>query len=139
MAAAPAVAVATLLLVAAINPANLPLAALIALAWLSAPLLAWETSLTLETQDRLDIAPADAAALRRTARITWRFFEEFVGPQTHHLPPDNFQDTPEPKMAERTSPTNIGLYLLATLLARDFGWISLAETLDRIEATLSTL
>ncbi|ARC39213.2 protein ndvB (plasmid) [Paracoccus yeei] len=139
MAAAPAVAVAAWLLVALLNSANLPLALLVGLAWLAAPWLAWETSRTLESQDRLDIAPADAAALRRTARITWRFFEEFVGPQTHHLPPDNFQDTPQPKVAERTSPSNIGLYLLATLSARDFGWIGLAETLDRIEATLSTL
>ncbi|WP_196053573.1 GH36-type glycosyl hydrolase domain-containing protein [Paracoccus lichenicola] len=139
MAAAPAVAAAALILVALVNPANLPLAALVALAWLAAPLIAWETSQTLETQDRLDIAPADGAALRRTARITWRFFEEFVGSDTHHLPPDNFQDSPVPKVAERTSPSNVGLYLLATLSARDFGWIGLPETLDRIEATLTTL
>ncbi|SNR26300.1 protein ndvB [Paracoccus sediminis] len=139
MAAAPAVAVVALLLVALVNPANLPLAALMALIWGGAPLVAWETSRTLETQDRLDIAPADAAALRRTARITWRFFEEFVGAETHHLPPDNFQDSPVPKVAERTSPSNVGLYLLATLSARDFGWIGLPETLDRIEATLATL
>lgn len=139
MAVAPAIAIIALLLVALINPANLFLAAMVALTWLIAPLLAWETSRTLETQDRLNIAPADAAALRRTARITWRFFEEFVGANTHHLPPDNFQDTPEPKVAERTSPSNVGLYLLATLSARDFGWIGLPETLDRIEATLSTL
>lgn len=139
MAAAPGVAVVALALVALGNPANLPLAGLVALVWLVAPLIAWETSQTLETQDRLDIAAADAAALRRTARITWRFFEEFVGSGTHHLPPDNFQDSPEPKVAERTSPSNIGLYLLATLSARDFGWIGLSETLDRIEATLSTL
>ena len=98
MAAAPAVAVAALLLVALINPANLPLAGFLALMWAGAPWIAWETSKTLETHDRLDIAPADAAALRRTARITWRFFEEFVGSDTHHLPPDNFQDSPDPKV-----------------------------------------
>ena len=139
MAAAPAVAVAALLLVALLNPTNLPLAGFLALMWGGAPWIAWETSKTLETHDRLDIAPADAAALRRTARITWRFFEEFVGSDTHHLPPDNFQDSPDPKVAERTSPSNVGLYLLATLSARDFGWIGLPETLDRIEATLTTL
>ena len=139
MAAGPIVAVAAVLLVALANPGNLPLAAFVALIWIAAPLLAWETSQTLESQDRLDIAPADAAALRRTGRITWRFFEDFVGHATHHLPPDNFQDTPHPKIAERTSPSNVGLYLLATLSARDFGWIGLPETLDRIEATLTTL
>ncbi|MCZ0964243.1 GH36-type glycosyl hydrolase domain-containing protein [Paracoccus benzoatiresistens] len=139
MAIAPVMGITALLLVAWINPANLLLAAPFALMWLIAPPLAWETSRTLETEDRLSITSADAAALRRTARMTWRFFEEFVGPDTHHLPPDNYQDVPEPKLAQRTSPSNIGLYLLATLSARDFGWIGLTETLDRIEATLSTL
>ena len=58
-----------------------------------------------------------------TARRTWRFFETFVGPDDNFLPPDNFQEDPKPVVAHRTSPTNIGLYLLATLAARDLGWI----------------
>ncbi len=67
--------------------------------------------------------PRDVEALRLTARRTWRFFETFVGPEDHGLPPDNFQDDPQPVVAHRTSPTNIGMYLLATVTARDFGWI----------------
>ena len=65
----------------------------------------------------------DASILRLTARRTWRFFETFVTAADNMLPPDNFQEDPAPVLAHRTSPTNIGLYLLSTVSARDFGWI----------------
>ena len=55
------------------------------------------------------------------------------------LPPDNFQEDPKPVVAQRTSPTNIGLYLLSTVAARDFGWIGTIEAVQRIEATLATM
>jgi cyclic beta-1,2-glucan synthetase len=55
------------------------------------------------------------------------------------LPPDNFQETPQPVLARRTSPTNIGLYLLATTAAHDLGWIGRAEATARLERTLATL
>ena len=64
----------------------------------------------------------DARALRLIARRTWRFFETFVTPADHMLPPDNFQEDPVPALAHRTSPTNLGLYLLSVVSARDFGW-----------------
>ncbi|HEX7472460.1 MAG TPA: glucoamylase family protein, partial [Candidatus Limnocylindrales bacterium] len=67
------------------------------------------------------------------------FFETFVGPEDHGLPPDNFQDDPGPAVAHRTSPTNIGMYLLATVTARDFGWIGTLEMVERLEATLATI
>ncbi len=60
-------------------------------------------------------------------------------PQENHLPPDNFQETPEPIVASRTSPTNIGVYLLSVISARQFGWISFADTLERIENTIQTV
>ena len=68
---------------------------------------------------------ADSSARPRAAR--WRFFETFVRPADNVLPPDNFQEDPSPVVAHRTSPTNIGLYLLSTVAARDFGWLG---TLD---------
>ena len=73
------------------------------------------------------------------ARDTWRFFEVHVGEPTHHLPPDNVQTVPSTMVAERTSPTNMGLYLLAVACARSFGWIDTAQLLSRCEATLDTL
>ena len=73
-------------------------------------------------------APARAtrapAARRRAGRrrmryalLHWRYFERFVTEETHWLAPDNFQEDPEPVVAMRTSPTNIGLQLLATVSA----------------------
>ena len=84
-------------------------------------------------------SPSDVQALRTTARRTWRFFEAIVTPADNMLPPDNFQEDPAPVLAHRTSPTNIGLYLLSTASAHDFGWAGLADTVDRLEATLATM
>ena len=78
-------------------------------------------------------------ALRHTARRTWRFFETFVTAEDHMLPPDNFQEDPTSEVAHRTSPTNIGLYLLSVVCARDFGWTGTAQTIERLEATLATM
>ena len=55
------------------------------------------------------------------------------------LPPDNFQEDPKPVLAHRTSPTNLGLYLLSTVSARDFGWLGLRDTVDRLSATFATM
>ena len=73
------------------------------------------------------------------SRRTWRFFEKFVTADDRFLPPDNFQEDPKPVVAHRTSPTNIGLYLLSTLAARDLGWLGVQEAADRLEATLANL
>ncbi len=82
---------------------------------------------------------ADVRALRLVARRTWRFFETFVTAADNMLPPDNFQEDPKPVVAHRTSPTNIGLYLLSVVTARDFGWIGLTDAIERLEATFATL
>ena len=74
-----------------------------------------------------------------TARRTWRFFETFVGPEDHALPPDNFQEEPQPVVAHRTSPTNLGLYLLSIIAAHDFGWLGTLAAVERLEATLGTM
>ena len=77
--------------------------------------------------------------LRLIARRTWRFFETFVTPADNMLPPDNFQEDPKPVVAHRTSPTNIGLYLLSAIAARDFGWTGTPETVERLEAAFATM
>ncbi len=107
--------------------------------WLLSPAVARWVSLPPSESDAAQLSLADVAALRLTARRTWRFFEAFVGPEDHGLPPDNFQEDPQPVVAHRTSPTNIGMYLLATVTARDFGWIGTLEMVERLEATLATV
>src|SRR5690606_25918928 len=76
--------------------------------------------------------------LRLAARRTWRYFERFVTEEDNWLPPDNYQEDLG-VVAHRTSPTNIGLYLLTVLSAREFGWIGRGEAVSRLEATLATL
>ena len=107
--------------------------------WIAAPAVALWVSRSPKSGDRFSLAVADARALRLTARRTWRFFETFVTPADNMLPPDNFQDDPKPVIAHRTSPTNIGLCLLSTVAARDFGWIGTLEAVERLEATLATM
>ncbi|MBK1614822.1 carbohydrate-binding protein [Rubrivivax gelatinosus] len=114
-------------------------AALLCTLWAGAPLWSWAVSRTGFTRQPQACPPEDMAYLRGVARDTWRFFERCVGPADHHLPPDNLQTQPQEMLARRTSPTNIGLYLLATACAQRFGWIDRDEMLQRLEATLDTL
>lgn len=107
--------------------------------WAFSPAFAWFVSLSAVTEDRLHVPASDARKLRNVARRTWLYFETFVGPEHNWLPPDNFQETPEPVVAPRTSPTNIGVYMLSVISARDFGWISLAQAIERLEHTLATV
>ncbi len=116
-----------------------PLAAAFVSAWIASPVIARWTSLSPLVAGRLPVSAADARALRLVARRTWRFFETFVTPADHMLPPDNFQEDPKPVVAHRTSPTNLGVYLLSAVSARDFGWAGTIDTVDRLEATLATM
>ena len=85
------------------------------------------------------LKPKQLAFLRRTARKTWRFFETFVTAQENWLPPDNFQEEPVPVVASRTSPTNMGLALLANLAACDFGYLPVGQLLRRTQDALATM
>ncbi|WP_370647447.1 GH36-type glycosyl hydrolase domain-containing protein [Polymorphobacter sp. PAMC 29334] len=107
--------------------------------WLVSPLIAWRASLPPAAAANLTITDGDAIALRLVARRTWRFFEGFITADDNMLPPDNFQETPRPVVAHRTSPTNISLYLLSIISARDFGWIGTEEVIDRCEATFAAM
>lgn len=113
----------------------LPFAAL----WLAAPLIAFGVSQPSRARPDAALTPQDAQELRLIARRTWHYFETFVTPEDSHLPPDNFQEQPHPTLAHRTSPTNMGLYLLATVTACDLGWIGLRQAASRIAATLGTM
>ena len=77
--------------------------------------------------------------LRQTSREIWAFFETFANAKENGLPPDNYQEIPQPVVAHRTSPTNIGLSLMANLTAWDFGYLPIGEVLQRITLTLDSL
>jgi cyclic beta-1,2-glucan synthetase len=108
------------------------------LLWLVSPIVGWWISRPLLSPVP-DLTGAQRAFLRGSARQTWRFFADFVGPQDNWLPPDNFQEYPAPTLASRTSPTNIGMSLLANLAAYDFGFICAGEFLRLTENTLATM
>ncbi len=109
------------------------------LLWMVSPAMARWASLPPPAAGHLDLDEDDTRSLRLVARRTWKFFEKFIGPDDNMLPPDNFQEDPNPVVAHRTSPTNIGLYLISVLTANDFGWTGMIETVERLEATLGTM
>jgi cellobiose phosphorylase len=135
---APAVAFATGAFLAATQPAQLGLALPILGVWLAAPWIAWRISQPIESEAP-NLTDEQLTFLRRTARKTWYFFETFVNAQENWLPPDNFQEVPTPTIASRTSPTNLGLALLANLAARDMGYLSLGGLIRRTQATFATM
>ncbi len=116
-----------------------PVAAPFVILWMAAPAVARWASLSPPMAGSDPLSIEDARALRLIARRTWRFFETFVTASDHMLPPDNFQEEPQPVLAHRTSPTNLGLYLLSVITAGDFGWLGKFETAERVEATLATM
>jgi cyclic beta-1,2-glucan synthetase len=122
-----------------LNPGAWPVAMPFVLLWVLSPVLAWRISVPTKIAKSRVLSSGETRALRLTARRTWRFFEAFVDREDHALPPDNFQEDPEPAGAHRTSPTNLGLYLLGTTVARDFGWIGTLDMVERLEATLQTM
>src|SRR4029450_12121623 len=107
--------------------------------WSTSPVVAHWISLPARVAGAQPLSEDDTRMLRLTARRTWRFFETFVGPEDHALPPDNFQEEPTPVVAHRTSPTNLGLYLLSAIAAHDFGWLGTVAAIERLEATLGTM
>lgn len=123
----------------ALNPSVWPVPFAFGLVWVLAPALARAISLPQVQAAASALSPAQAQELRLIARRTWRYFETFVTPEENFLPPDNVQETPRTAVASRTSPTNIGLYLLSAVAAHDMGWIGQRAALRRMHDTLQTI
>ena len=134
----PLTAIAVTLCLIAWNPIALAVAAPILLLWLASPAIAWWLSRPLGRREAR-LTPQQIAFLRTVSRKTWAFFEIFVGPEDHWLPPDNFQEQPVAAVAHRTSPTNMGLALLANLSAYDFGYLTAGALIERIDHALGTM
>ncbi len=121
-----------------------PLSLVFALPWLSAWLISpylvgLLTKKHLEPEPREALSGQDEGMLRRIARRTWRYFDDFVSVDTAWLPPDNYQVSHQNKLAFRTSPTNIGLWMLSALAANDFGYLTIDQTIERLTKTMETL
>jgi len=119
------------------NVRNLFIATLISLLWLFGPVLAYRIS--KEEECVLEIKEEDRELLRDIAKKTWKYYSEFTDAKNNYLPPDNFQEYPYNGVANRTSPTNIGFYLLSVLCSRDLNFIDTSEMITRIKQTLDTI
>jgi len=120
------------------SPQKLSITLPILLLWFIAPLITWYASKPLAKQVAI-LTSAQNIFLQKLARKTWSFFERFVVVEDNWLPPDNYQEQPEEQIARRTSPTNIGLSLLANLSACDFGYITSSQFIERTGKTINTM
>lgn len=111
---------------------------LLGLLWFFFPAIACHTAGVIAEKE---VRPTEKErmVLLEYAKDHWKLFENTVSASDHHLPLDNLQLYPTPRLAHRTSPTNIGLYLASVLAARDLSLIDSAELYKRLACTLSTI
>jgi cyclic beta-1,2-glucan synthetase len=106
--------------------------------WLMSPGIAVALSAPA-TPKEFKLSENEKSELTRYAKLHWSYFTTFATEETQWLAPDNFQEDPEPVIAARTSPTNIGLQLLSIVSAQDLGFIDLPEMIERIERIFRSL
>lgn len=135
---APVTAISMFGVLSLVHAETLKVAGPILVLWLLAPLIAWKISQPVGDR-KVRLSNQQTLFLHTTAEKTWGFFQRFVGPNDNWLPPDNFQEHPTPVLAHRTSPTNIGMSLLANLAAYDFGYITTSQLLDRSTNTMRVM
>ncbi|MBP1599322.1 MAG: glycosyltransferase, partial [Acidobacteria bacterium] len=135
---APALATVTVIYLALSRPVALGVAGPILGLWFFSPAIAWWISRPI-ARPASRLTADQTLFLRKLSRRTWAFFETFVGPDDHWLPPDNFQEHPVAVIGHRTSPTNMGVALLANLSAYDFGYISAGQLIVRTTNAIHTM
>ena len=135
---APALSIVAAIYLAVLRPSALVCAGPLLALWLTSPVIAWWISRPLVRRGAR-LTADQTVFLRKLSRKTWGFFEIFVGPEDHWLPPDNYQENPVAVVSHRTSPTNMGLTLLANLSAYDFGYVSAGQLIERTANALHTM
>lgn len=128
-----------LIAVLVLNPIAFSFALPVVILWMFSPVIISVLDKQIALQPALKLTSEDKMLLRKIARKTWRYFDDFVGPQSNWLPPDNFQAALRVEVAPRTSPTNIGLWMLSALTAYDLKYITCDEVIDRVLATFQTI
>ncbi len=123
-----------------VMPSNLGLASPWLVVWLFSPLLGWLLNLRPAQQQRPHVVlEQDRRFLSQVARRTWRYFSSFVTAETSWLPPDNYQVAHQNRLAMRTSPTNIGLWMTSALGAHDCGYLTLNQVVEKLTGTMETI
>ena len=135
---APLITVVATLYLLLFKPLALVVAGPILLLWLGSPAIVWWIGQP-RVRDEAQLTTEQTIFLRKISRKTWAFFETFVGPENRWLPPDNYQEYHGAALAHRTSPTNIGMALLANLSAYDFGYLPAGQLIERTTYTFDTM
>ncbi|MBN1473358.1 MAG: hypothetical protein JW914_01970 [Syntrophaceae bacterium] len=135
---APLLSLALFIYLMMARPGALGAALFVLVLWFLSPGVTWWVSRPIAS-GVIKLKEEQMIFLRKIARKTWAFFETFVGPDDNWLPPDNYQEHPAAVIAHRTSPTNMGLALLANLSAYDFGYISLGDLIERTTDAFHTM
>ena len=126
--------------VLSVMPSSLPQAAPWLGLWFLSPLLGWLLNLRPDGQQRDRRLPeTELRFLRQVARRTWRYFSSFVNTGTSWLPPDNYQVSHQNRLAMRTSPTNIGLWMTSALGAHDCGYLTVNQVVEKLTGSLATI
>jgi cyclic beta-1,2-glucan synthetase len=121
-------------------PVNLIMASPWLVLWFLSPLLGWLLNLRPYAKQKQILLPEkDLRFLRKIARQTWRYFSDFVSDDTSWLPPDNYQVSFQNQLAMRTSPTNIGLWMLSALAAHDFGYLTVDQVFEKLKHTIDSV
>jgi len=136
--AAPLVALITVLYMSIWRQIDLIVTIQLQILWFFSPVLGWRISRHLP-RPKPKLSDDQICFLRRLSRRTWSFFETFVGPEDYWLPPDNYQEYPLEMLAHRTSPTNMGISLLANQTAYDFGYISAGQLIERTSDAINSM
>ena len=104
--------------------------------WLLAPLLVYRMDLPYKKQE---LTQSQRDELLKLSELTWQYFSDNCNESTNFLPPDNVQTQPKRPNSSLTSPTNIGMALIALLSAHDMHLISDEEFKARLDKTLTTI
>ncbi len=135
---APVLSALVLTYLLAARPQALGAALPVLVLWIFSPVITWWVS-TPSVKEGITLKDEQIIFLGKAARKTWAFFETFVAAGDHWLPPDNYQENPGAVLAHRTSPTNMGLALLANLSACDFGYVTPGEFIRRTANTFDSM
>lgn len=96
--------------------------------WIIAPSIAYKISIPKTKIAKVNFLSEDQKKhLLEIAEKTWNFFSENMNKENNYLPPDNYQEDRKEKVAPRTSPTNIGLGLLAIISSIDLKLINFEQ------------
>ncbi|MDQ6422207.1 glucoamylase family protein [Paenibacillus sp. LHD-117] len=129
---------ASVLLMPGISTAVTTIGLVLALLWCVAPLAVKWLDRSPERVES-EFSQEQREELHKLAGDIWSFYEDYVTERNNWLPPDNVQFEPDRGVAHRTSPTNIGMYALCAVAARDFGFIDTAGLVERLDRTIETI